>query len=173
MANTLVDPADLADYPGAPFSQAIVDSAVAALRSDCGWHIAPVLTETVTADGSDTTLLFLPTLRLVSVSAVRDVTRTAPVTLTGWRKAGPGMLTRDFGWPCGYEAIEVDLVHGYEETPAELLPAVAFYCQTQRLDQNVSSESLLSWSKTTRSTSETSPDLVAKVLSDFTLPKVA
>ena len=173
MANTLVDPADLADYPGAPFTQAVVDSAVAALRGDCGWHVAPVLTETVTVDGSDTQTLFLPTLKLVSVSAVRDVTRTTPVAVTGWRMVRAGRLIRVAGWPCGPDAVEVDLVHGYADTPAELLAAVAHYCQAQRVDSNVSTESLLSWSRTLRSSSETSPDLVAKVLGDFTLPRVA
>lgn len=173
MANTLVDPADLADYPGAPFTQAVVDSAVAALRGDCGWHIAPVLTETVTVDGSDTRLLFVPTLKLVSVSAVRDVTGAAPIALTGWRKSGAGMLSRAAGWPCGFDAVEVDLVHGYAETPAELLPAVAYYCQAQRNDETVSAETLLSWSKTFRSSSKTSPSLVGQVLGGFTLARVA
>ncbi len=133
MANTLADPADLADYPGAPFTQAVVDSAVAALRGDCGWHIAPQTTETLTVNGSPTQTLILPTLYIVGITAIRDVSATTPVTLTGWRMAS-----------------RVDLTHGYTDTPAELLPAVAYYSQAQLADSNVSTESLLSWSKTTR-----------------------
>ncbi len=151
MANTLADPADLADYPGAPFTQAVVDAAVAALRGDCGWHIAPQATETLTVNGSPTQTLILPTLYIVGITAIRDVSATTPVTLTGWRMASrAGLLWREEGWPDGFEVIEVDLTHGYTDTPAELLPAVAYYSQAQLADSNVSTESLLSWSKTTR-----------------------
>jgi len=151
MANTLADPADLADYPGAPFTQAVVDSAVAALRGDCGWHIAPQTTETLTVNGSPTQTLILPTLYIVGITAIRDVSATTPVTLTGWRMASrAGLLWREEGWPDGFEVIEVDLTHGYTDIPAELLPAVAYYSQAQLADSNVSTESLLSWSKTTR-----------------------
>ena len=157
MTNTLADPADLADYPGAPFTQAVVDSAVAALRGDCGWHIAPEVTETLTVNGSPDKTLILPTLLIVEITAIRDVTGTTPVTLTGWRQASKaGLLSRDEGWPTGYEALEVDLTHGYADTPADLLPAVAYYSQAQLADSNVSTESLLSWSKTTRPLSSAS-----------------
>lgn len=169
MSNTLVDPPDLAGLPGAPFTQAVVDSAVGTLRGDMGWHIAPAVTETIKVDGSPDKVLVLPTRWLVSVTAVRDVSGAAPVTLTGWRASNPGrgLLYRDEGWPQGFEVIEVDLKHGYADTPAELLPAIAFYCHAQRVDETVSSESLLSWSKTYRSTSGTSPGLVELVLAKF------
>lgn len=151
MTNTLADPADLADYPGAPFTQAVVDAAVAALRGDCGWHIAPAITETITVNGSPDQTLILPTLLIGEITAIRDVTGTTPVTLTGWRMSSrAGLLSRDDGWPDGFEALEVDLTHGYTDTPADLLPAVAYYSQAQLADSNVSTESLLSWSKTTR-----------------------
>lgn len=151
MTNTLADPADLADYPGAPFTQAVVDAAVASLRGDCGWHIAPQATETLTVNGSPTQTLILPTLYIVGITAIRDVSGDTPVVLTGWRMASrSGLLWRDEGWPDGFEVVEVDLTHGYTDTPTELLPAVAYYSQAQLADSNVSTESLLSWSKTTR-----------------------
>ncbi|HEY9353816.1 MAG TPA: hypothetical protein VIP28_11220 [Nocardioides sp.] len=151
MTNTLADPADLADYPGAPFTQAVVDSAVAALRGDCGWHIAPEITETLTVNGSPDKTLILPTLLIVEITAIRDVSGDTPVVLTGWRMSSrAGLLRREEGWPDGFEVIEVDLTHGHTDTPADLLPAVAYYSQSQSADQTISTESLLSWSKTTR-----------------------
>jgi hypothetical protein len=151
MTNTLVDASELAGYPGAPFSPAVVDSAVAALRGDCGWHIAPEITETLTLNGSPDKTLILPTLRIVEITAIRDVSGDTPVVLTGWRQASKaGLLWRDEGWPEGLEVVEVDLTHGNTETPPDLLPAVAYYVQSQSSDSTVSTESLLSWSKTTR-----------------------
>lgn len=151
MSNTLVDPPDLADYPGAPFAGSVVDAAVANLRSDVGWHIAPEVTETLTVDGSPDQTLILPTLRIVSVSAVRDVSGDTPVALTGWKmSARSGMLWRSEGWPNGFGAVEVDLTHGYTDTPAELLPVVAWYCRQQQVDSALSSETLGSWSESYR-----------------------
>jgi hypothetical protein len=148
MTNTLVDPPDLADYPGAPFSQKVIDAAVANLRGVVGWHIAPEVTETITVDGSPDKLLVLPSLRIVAITAVRDITGTTPVTLTGYRiNTKTGILQRDEGWPDGFQAIEVDLKHGYIETPVDLLPAVVWYSQQQTIDASLSSEQLGSWSE--------------------------
>ncbi len=151
MANTLVNADQLDDFPGAPFKPGIVDAAVGGLRGDVGWHIAPEVTETITVDGSPDQTLILPTLKIATITAIRDVTGTTPVAVTGWRMASTaGLLWREDGWPCGFAAVEVDLTHGFADTPPELLPAVAYYCQAQLTDANVSTESLLSWSKTTR-----------------------
>jgi hypothetical protein len=148
MTNTLVDPPDLADYPGAPFPAGTVDAAVANLRETVGWHIAPQVTETLTVHGSNTDLLVLPTLKIVTVTAVRDVSSTTPVTLTGYRvNSKAGLLQREEGWPEGFEVVEVDLTHGLTECPKDLLPAVAWFCQRQTVDASLSSESLGSWSE--------------------------
>lgn len=128
MANTLVDPADLLPYPGAPFSPEVVDSVAAEVRADADWHIAPAVTETVTVESQGGRYLFLPTLRLTAVTAVRNVTDTTPVLLDGYRtqltaEFHAGVLKRPYGWPCG--VLEVDLTHGYDECPTDLLPAIA------------------------------------------------
>lgn len=148
MVNSLVSPADLASFPGAPFAPAIVDAAVANLRGDVQWHIAPEVTETITVDGSPDQQLVLPSLRIVEVTAIRDVTSTTPVTLTGWRvNVKTGILQRDEGWPDGFQAIEVDLTHGYTETPPDLYPAVVYYCQRQTVDASLTSEAMGAWSE--------------------------
>ena len=50
MPNDLLGPNELSGFPGAPFTDQVVDSAVAALRAAAGWHIAPSRTETVAVD---------------------------------------------------------------------------------------------------------------------------
>jgi hypothetical protein len=153
MVNTLASPTDLADFPGAPFTEAVVDAAVATLRLEAGWHIAPQVTETVTVNAGGGTDLILPTLHLVNVTEVREVSGSTPVVLTGWRQSRIGILTRNAGWPRGLEVIEVDMVHGHTETPPELLSVIAYFGQRQKSDPTVSQESLGSWSRTLRTPS--------------------
>lgn len=142
MTNTLVSPDDLTSYPGAPFADAVVDSAVAWLRDEVGWHVAPLVTETVTLDSLGGRTLILPTRHLVSVTEVRDVTESTPIVMTGWRRSRrTGMLFLSCGWPQGFESIELDLVHGFEETPKQLLPVVVELCQSGMVNSRVSQES--------------------------------
>ena len=126
MSNTLVNWSELDEMPGAPFSEGIVDIAVAQLRADAGWHIAPVVTETLTIASNGGSLLILPTRRIVSLSAVRDVT-TGSTAVTGWTRLGGGLWLGYRGFPAGL--LEVDLTHGYETMPADLLPVVADYAR--------------------------------------------
>ena len=121
----LVSLADLADFPGAPFAQDVLDAAADAVRREAGWHIAPETTETITLDVRGGPVLILPTLFLSSVSEVRDMTGSTPVVLTGWRMSKAGMLSRSAGWPVGFSAVEVDMVHGYKTCPDSLKPIVA------------------------------------------------
>jgi hypothetical protein len=144
MANTLVAPADLADFPGAPFSAALVDAAVSAVRGEVGWHIAPAVTETVVVESVGGPHLFLPTLQLTAVTAVRDVTdeTTAAVAVTGWRshktpRFTAGVLFRPSGW---YGVYEVDLTHGYAACPDDLKPALAEHARTIRIGGRVSQQ---------------------------------
>ncbi len=151
MANTLVSATDLDPYPGAPFDQRIVDMAAAKLRLEVGWHIAPELTETRKVDSWGTSTLLLPTLHLVDVTAVRDVTGDAPEVIEGWKKSDEGILTLASGWPFGLEAVEVDMVHGYATTPLELLPVLADIARSATSDPRVTQERLGNWSRTFRS----------------------
>jgi hypothetical protein len=120
MANTLVSPYDLEDFPGAPFSDTLVDAAVSEIRGEAGWHIAPQVTETLTIDSYGGRLLSLPSRHVVNVTAVRDLTNAGAV-LTGWTRS-TRLLWR-YCWPVGQ--VEVDVVHGYSVTPGDLLAVVA------------------------------------------------
>ena len=125
----LIDPSDLGEFPGAPFPAAVVNGAAGAIRAEAGWHIAPQVTETVEVETGCSRVALLPSLLVVDVTEVRDAD-TGKV-LDGWRVSrARGVLRRRHGvWP---EAIEVDLTHGYEKCPAELLPVIAERAQRGR-----------------------------------------
>ena len=149
MANDLVDPSMLADFPGAPFGDGPVDAAVGAIRAVAGWHIAPERTETVVVDSRGGAVVYLPTRYLIAVTEVRDMTDTVPRVITDWRDSVRGKLQLGYpcGWPIGLGAIEVDIVHGYEICPPELLPIVAEYARAvSSTDPAKSQESLGKWS---------------------------
>lgn len=48
----------------------ISKGAQTAIRAYCGWHIAPVITETLVLDGTGTRSFQLPTLRLLEVTSL-------------------------------------------------------------------------------------------------------
>lgn len=133
MANDLIEAADLEPF-GPTVDAALIDAAVAALRSDVGWHIAPEVTETVLVESNGGRFIFLPTMHLVSVESVTDVTTSdAPVTLSDWRELttarfSAGVLEKVTGWPCG--VLEVEMTHGYETCPPDLLMALSERCRT-------------------------------------------
>lgn len=138
LVGPLVFLSDLAEFQQRPpFSEMQAQAAGESVRADCGWHIAPSVTETVTLDCDGGRVLFLPTLHLTAVAEVRDLTGSTPSVLTGWRMSRAGMLSRAAGWPVGFGAVEVDFTHGYDQCPAELLPVIA-----DRTRRRVAQESL-------------------------------
>lgn len=139
MTNDMAAPADLAELPGAPFTDAIVDAAVSDLRSRLGWHVAPERTETLELDHDGGRDLILPTRQIVSITEIRDVSGDTPVVLTGWRVSKRKGIMTGYSWPCGTAVLEVDLVHGYAEAPPDLLSAVAALCGYVKSDPHVES----------------------------------
>lgn len=170
MADPLVAATDLAEFPGAPFPVAIVASAAESVRRDAGWHIAPSVTETVTVDGKGGQWLFLPSLHVTAVTAVRDVSGDTPTTLTGWRLTRAGMLYRAAGWPYAVAAVEVDLTHGYDACPPELLPAIAARAQSARVNHGTGNVRLGSLSVSPPDAPSVSAD---EAVARFTIPHVA
>lgn len=121
MANTLIAPVELSEFPGAPYSDGMVDIAAASVRAEAGWHIAPEVTETIEVDSYGGTLLIIPSRRIVSVTEIRNMTSSAEV-VTGWSRLRGGLYRRS-GWPAG--VLEIDLTHGYATTPEDLKPILA------------------------------------------------
>lgn len=145
MTNDLASPEDLAYLPGAPFSDDEVDAAVAAMRTAAGWHIAPERAETVALDVvCAEPVLRLPTRKLGSVDAVRNADTAEVVDADRYRVSHTRARVRLKGtfWPSGYEAIEVDMTHGYEECPEDLLGVLGQYILAGRRDSSVQSVSV-------------------------------
>lgn len=131
-AGPLATAADLTQY--GTFSDDLVADVGEAVRSETGWHIAPKITETLTLDGDGSYVLMLPTLKVDAIVEVRDVTAADPRVITGWRRSANGYLTLTDGyWPTGPGAVEVDLTHGYETCPVDLLPVLAHRLQAMRV----------------------------------------
>lgn len=92
-------------------------AAVADIRGRCGWHIAPVRTETLTLQAAGGVVI-LPTLRATgAVVVIGDTTLSADEY-----DLQPGFLRlQSYGYPsswCG--DVTVTLTHGYDSLPADL-----------------------------------------------------
>ena len=144
MSAPLLWSSDLDSFEGAPFADGRVLIAGEQIRAACGWHVAPLVTETLRLDVDSPTLtLVLPSKRVTAISAVRDMTGAAPVAITGFAWSRNGLLTLSGGrWPCGLGAIEVDLTHGYDACPADLLDWAAQLARTAGRDSAIRSESV-------------------------------
>lgn len=100
-------------------------AAEAAVRSYCGWHIAPVIEEDLILDGTGTGTVFVKSLHLVDVTAAEnDGTVLDPLTLE-WSESG--FVRIDGLWTDKLRAVTLTVEHGFEEVPdvAEIVRAVA------------------------------------------------
>lgn len=120
---------DVVSYRGAPFDGDLLAAAGGAVRSHCGWHIAPRFEDhLVLVSGPAGRRLVLPTLNIVEVTGIRDV--VSGTAVTGWRVGGSGMLIRDTGWPRGEDNLEVTLTHGFDTCPPEVVAVVVERART-------------------------------------------
>lgn len=136
MEQPLVVSAEMTGFPGAPFPENVLESAAESVRDDCGWHIAPEVTETVTRSATGT-IVYLRSLKVTQVTAVRNA-ETGEV-LEDWRlDEHTGILHRST-WP---RTVEVDLTHGYATCPAALKPMIADRANAMARGGYVQQESL-------------------------------
>ena len=99
------------------------------IRSYCGWHIAPMITEVVTVDGSGGPVLRLPTLQLVNVVSISNHGRA--VSAPEWSRTG---VVRCGGrWTDRYGGVVAEITHGFEVCPDELLAAAERIGRTERM----------------------------------------
>lgn len=105
--------------PGDP--QFYLDAATAAVRSYCGWHVLPVVTEALTLDGTGGQVLQLPSKKVVSVT---EVTNDGQSVEADWSEAG--LLRRKDGgvWSARYGGVTLTIEHGHEAA-AEVAGVVA------------------------------------------------
>jgi hypothetical protein len=138
-----MDPDELLHLAGAPFTDEEVEAAVESVRAAAGWHIAPTRSDTITLTvGCREALLRLPTRQLVSVEEVTDLDTSTAIAASDYRVLTTlnKLLKRRGYWPTGYEAVQVEMTHGYTTWPKDLLPVVAEAAATSRRDQTVRSQ---------------------------------
>lgn len=97
-----------------------LNAANAAVRRECGWHVAPVITETLTLDGRGGPTLLLPSQRVVAVTSAKNDGEDVTSRVRFSRSAG--ILTLASGWSTDVGSIEITLIHGF---PVEDVPDVA------------------------------------------------
>lgn len=115
------DPQPIAD---AVNSETVVDTNLwlragqQSVRDYCGWHVAPLLTETKRLDGDGGETLVLPTRRLVDLATVKVRGVSIDVATLDWGENGVVKL-REGCWPDAPGVLEVTMRHGYlpEEVP--------------------------------------------------------
>lgn len=94
-----------------------LNAAHGAVRRECGWHVAPVIEETLVLDGSGGDALLLPSGRVIELIEVLndgvDVTSNVDASKSGVLELQCGRWTRRLG------RVSVKLRHGYaaDEAP--------------------------------------------------------
>lgn len=116
--------ASLVDVP----LQYDVDAVLAAediVRSYCGWHISPSVTETITLDGNGGKVLILPTMHVTAITSVVEDGTTLSVDDYSWSQIG--LLERVYyrRWPRTRRSVQVTLTHGYPQCPPAVRREVA------------------------------------------------
>lgn len=131
---------DLDDYTaGDP--QTLLAQAQAAIRSYCGWHVAPNITETLTVDGRGSRHLWLPSLHVTDLTSVTDEGTALTTDEFDWSVSG--YLERRSGyWSDRPRQVVAVLDHGYEDVPADLVSvAVAMAARTASSPAGVKKQS--------------------------------
>ena len=148
MVNDLVTIQEMAEAtPDVTLTEAELDALVARVRAFCGWHIAPKRTEIITISSRGAAVIPLPTLRLVNVTAVRCWDGTAIVPLDSWdARTGWSPLSCSINYPAGFPAgariLEVDMVHGFEDCPEDLLRVIAVLSKPRIVQEALSGHSV-------------------------------
>ena len=100
--------------------RARLDEVIGDIRDICGWHIAPVLTHTLTLDGPGTATLLLPSTHVTAVTTVTE--DGTALAADQWEWSEVGMLRRRSGvWTERWRGIKVTLTHGYDQAPPGIL----------------------------------------------------
>lgn len=114
-------------------------AAQAMIRSYCGWHIAPVVTETIRVDGSGTSVQMLPTLRLASLTSISndgveipspEWSESGMVRLPGGWRFGANYECHAARWSRHLRGVEATIVHGFDECPAEVKAVASAFADT-------------------------------------------
>jgi hypothetical protein len=92
----------------------LLAGASAGIRRWCGWHIAPVLEETLTGDGPGGSLLLLPTGRLLEVLEGTNAGEVLDVAGLDFSRYGMVELRAGGAWSSRLGTVSVRVRHGYD-----------------------------------------------------------
>lgn len=113
----IIDAVDVAGHPSLD-PDVLALRAVAAIEDYCGWHVAPVREETVEVESDGSGVVFLPTLRIESISSVTVNDEPVTVERGDWSRVGRLRVPAR----CG-DVVSVTMRHGFKVT--ESLKAAA------------------------------------------------
>jgi hypothetical protein len=95
-----------------------LDAALAAARNYCGWHVTPeIVDDTVTLDGTGTSVLVLPTLKVTDLTEVEEDGETLELTDLSWSERGLILKKSGYWWSALFRSITVTFSHGYNSAP--------------------------------------------------------
>ena len=92
-------------------AELVLTAASEKVRRYCGWHVCPVVTETVTLDGPGGGLLKLPTLHMTGVTSVVEDGVSLDVSGLEWSENG---LIRKDRWTRKFRGVTVTFTHGFD-----------------------------------------------------------
>lgn len=100
-----------------PETQRALNAALSTVRRYCGWHVTPVVTETMMVDGTGQSDIILPTLYITSITSITDNDTAVDLTIVDWNNTEPGVLHRNdyTTWTCGLGKVVVELEHGFDD----------------------------------------------------------
>lgn len=82
------------------------------IRAYCGWHVAPIITETLTLDAHGGKILTLPSKRVINITRL-DINGDNVLDNATWSTAGTVQFDTNL-LPDAPGSITVELTHGYE-----------------------------------------------------------
>jgi len=111
------DPEELAPIidTATPNAAFLLEAATAQVRRECGWHVTPIIEETLTIDGSGGRELRIPSGRIRSIASVtsdgEDVTADVD-------SSEAGILRLPYCWTDKFGGVVIELEHGWAQWEA-------------------------------------------------------
>jgi len=119
----MADPEELAPIidTATPDATFLLKAATAQVRRACGWHVTPIIEQTLTVDGSGGRELRIPSGRILSIASVlndgEDVTADVD-------SSEAGILKLPYCWTDKFGGVVIELEHGYAQWEAADLAGV-------------------------------------------------
>lgn len=88
------------------------------IRKHCRWHVAPSRTETLKVAARAGRPVWLPTQKITAINTISISGAPLDVGLVDWSEDGELGYT---AWTTGRQALEVNLTHGLEQVPDDLV----------------------------------------------------